>query len=511
MANYVKFLRGTPEAYAKLTSPDMDTLYFIYKEDETSGLLYLGSKLIAGGDLDDSSAIQTLADLKDVVFGNDAIADNSLLVYNESAGAWVNRSMESLLYIGADEGTAGVPGLVPAAEAGDLDSFLRSDGTWAKIPSAEHTILTLENESGIEHIDLINSAILSGTSHSGDIVIIKDIVFSDETDPSKSKWQHTAYVYGEDGWQAMDGNYNAENVYFNEDILVTTKIGTIQTLTNGQATLSAKGKNVKQVLSSLLAERKNPTADLPEAVINLTNSGSHEVGTVVTPQWKTSFDAGSYTYGPATGVTDAGGSVTSTKDTTATAIEAGKIHNATGSFADYEVVDNVTYKATLVYGWNAGTVNPVDNFGDEYTDTANNLPIQAASNKSVTSSNSITGFRKWFKGGLASSSAEVELTSALIRSDLAHSSGAVSSTTFEMKAADYSGCKRIIIAIPKGTKAVTKVLLKSASNADITSEFKEKDNLDITGYNNYSAIPYRIWVYEPASLDSSEVYTITLG
>ena len=80
-----------------------------------------------------------------------------------------------------------------------------------------------------------------------------------------------------------------------------------------------------------------------------------------------------------------------------------------------------------------------------------------------------------------------------------------------MKAADYSGCKRIIIAIPNNTKAVTKVLLKSASNADITSEFKEKDNLDITGYNNYSAIPYRIWVYEPASLDSSEVYTITLG
>jgi hypothetical protein len=31
----------------------------------------------------------------------------------------------------------------------------------------------------------------------------------------------------------MDGNYNAENVYFNDDILVTTKIGTIQTLVNG--------------------------------------------------------------------------------------------------------------------------------------------------------------------------------------------------------------------------------------------------------------------------------------
>jgi len=25
----------------------------------------------------------------------------------------------------------------------------------------------------------------------------------------------------------MDGNYSAENVYFNDDILVTTKVGTI--------------------------------------------------------------------------------------------------------------------------------------------------------------------------------------------------------------------------------------------------------------------------------------------
>jgi hypothetical protein len=282
-------------------------------------------------------------------------------------------------------------------------------------------------------------------------------------------------------------------------------------LQNGQATLYAKGKNVKQVLSSLLAERKNPTATKPSATITLTNSGSYEVGTTLTPAWKTTFSAGSYTYGPATGVTDKGGSVTSTKDNVAEAISAGAIHNKTGSFDSYQVEDDVTYQATLTYGWNASTTTPVDNFGDPYTNTSKDLPIQEKTNQTATSSNSITGYRKWFKGGLNTDSATT-LTSSLIRTNLEGSSAAVSATTFELKAADYTGCKRVVLAIPAASGiSVKEVLLKSASNADITSEFKEKTAIDVKGAEGYTAVSYKIWVYEPASLDSTEIYTITLG
>ena len=312
----------------------------------------------------------------------------------------------------------------------------------------------------------------------------------------------------------MDGNYSAENVYFNDDILVTTKIGTIQTLVNGQATLSAKGKNVKQVLSSLLAERKNPTATKPSASIELTNNVlTYEVGEKVTPTWKTTFSSGSYTYGPATGVTDTGGVVSSTKDENVLTIAAGKINNMTGFFEDYQVEDNVKYYAKLKYGWNEGTVNPVDNFGDEYVNILNNLPIQAASGKTDDSNNYISGYRKWFKGGLNTDSITTPLTSSVIRDNLIGSSGAVTSHTFDLKAADFDGCKRIIIAIPSAAnKVITQVYLKSASNADITSLFEELENtIDVAGANNYTAKPYRVWVYEPASLDSTEIYTITLG
>ena len=60
LSNYVKFLRGTPKAYAQLTSKDADTLYFISEKGASTGTLYLGNMAIAGGSV---SAATTLNDL----------------------------------------------------------------------------------------------------------------------------------------------------------------------------------------------------------------------------------------------------------------------------------------------------------------------------------------------------------------------------------------------------------------------------------------------------------------
>ena len=311
----------------------------------------------------------------------------------------------------------------------------------------------------------------------------------------------------------MDGNYNAENVFFDEDLVVTTKIGTIQTLTNGQAKLAAKGKNIKQVLSSLLAARQLPKATLPSASIKLTNDQfKYEVGTTVTPRWETKFSVGSYSYGPATGVTDNGGVVTSTKDTEGTTIAAGSLNISSGAFDSYQVEDNTKYYGYLSYGWNAGTSNPVDNFGEEYVNISSNLPIQAATGKTATSSDYIYGYRKWFKGGLESDSS-TPLTSSLIREELDNSDSAISAQTFDLKAVDYAGCKRVVIAIPSAANVgITEVLLKSSSNLTITSEFVlQNSTVEVEGAEGYTAKPYKIWIYEPAELDSSEVYTITIG
>ena len=155
--------------------------------------------------------------------------------------------------------------MVPAPKEGQTDLFLRSDGEWAAVESKDNKIITIENtNSENKHSDLIANEVINNPAVKGDIIIIKDLVIED-------KWEYTAYVFDGEHWCAMDGNYNAENVFFDEDLIVTTKIGTIQTLTNGQAKLAAKGKNIKQVLSSLLAARQLPKATLPSASIKLTN------------------------------------------------------------------------------------------------------------------------------------------------------------------------------------------------------------------------------------------------
>ena len=42
--NYVKFIRGTPTAFAKLSQKDNDTLYFISETSSKKGSLYSSSK-----------------------------------------------------------------------------------------------------------------------------------------------------------------------------------------------------------------------------------------------------------------------------------------------------------------------------------------------------------------------------------------------------------------------------------------------------------------------------------
>ncbi len=224
MAQYVKFLRGTPTAYKNLETKDSDTLYFIYEEDESTGVLYLGSKLIAGSEAGtDTNTSSFLSDLKDVLI-SEGLNDSSFLVYDEEAVAWVNKSLDDLLFVGATTESGGIAGLVPAPEKDQTNLFLKSDGTWSA-PTIDHTILTLENKDKSLHNDLISAVQNNFTPVSGDIIIIKDLIVND-------KWQYTAYVYDNEAWHAMDGNYDAENVYFSEDLITTTAIGNIE-LTDG--------------------------------------------------------------------------------------------------------------------------------------------------------------------------------------------------------------------------------------------------------------------------------------
>lgn len=122
--NYVKFIRGTPAAFEKLSQKNSDTLYFISDVDSKTGSLYLGEKLI-------SQSIASLQDLENISFEN--LQDKDLLSYNSSTKTWVNKSVVNAigLMTGATNKSQGGSGLVPAPGIGQEGLFLRGDGVWA--------------------------------------------------------------------------------------------------------------------------------------------------------------------------------------------------------------------------------------------------------------------------------------------------------------------------------------------------------------------------------------------
>lgn len=135
MAQYVRFMRGNSQAFGLLAQKDKDTLYFIYDNDN-EGKLYLGDRLIAGGDIGSTS----IDELRDVLI-SEGVTDGSLLVYEQ--GQWVNKPLDNVIsvFVGSTPDSTGVPGLVPAPPADSPNLFLRSDGTWAVIEVGDKLVI----------------------------------------------------------------------------------------------------------------------------------------------------------------------------------------------------------------------------------------------------------------------------------------------------------------------------------------------------------------------------------
>ena len=329
----------------------------------------------------------------------------------------------------------------------------------------------------------------------GDTAIVKTAIYTDAENEANNKYSYTGYVYNGTAWVAMDGNYNADNVYFSDDMLVTKEIGYI-TLTNGQGTIPSKGKNLSEVFEAMFVKEQNPTTTQPSVNLTFSKAGAYEVGTVVSPTYSATFNAGSYTYGPATGVTVSSWEISDTAGHTAS--------TASGSFDDVTVNDSTNYKITAKANHTAGAT-PLTNKGNEYAAGK----IAAGNNTKVSSA--ITGYRSFFYGVLDTSSAEAPLTSAIVRA-LTNGGAYNASKTFTLNGS--ATAKRIIVAIPSNsTRAGLKeVILTSAMNTPVTDSYvKTTAAVQVEGANGAAAIDYTVWTYEPAAIDAGEVHKITLA
>ena len=104
------------------------------------------------------------------------------------------------------------------------------------------------------HYEVESMDQLSDTYNNGDTAVVKELI-------ADGKYSYTAYVY--DGslssWKAMDGNYDARNVYFNDDMTMTYQFGKYAVPSSGSFTLSCKGMSLATMINDAYAEAKDPT------------------------------------------------------------------------------------------------------------------------------------------------------------------------------------------------------------------------------------------------------------
>lgn len=328
----------------------------------------------------------------------------------------------------------------------------------------------------------------------GETVAEKDDTFIVKRVISGEKTSYTAYVYDGTKWAAMDGNYDASNVYFDKDFVATAPIGVVEIPTSGSTTISAAGKSVKDVLAGIFAKEKEPTVTNPAVSITASANKAYEVGTKVSPSYSASLSAGSYTYGPATGITAKTWSVTNSgSDETLT--------TATGTFAEITVADNTNLSITATATYDAGAI-PKSNIGNE-------VPAKQikAGSASATANARITGYRNLFYGVVNTEN----LTSDVIRG-LTKGGAYTTSKTFDVNVttADAVG---IVVAYPSNVtrSGISKVLLTTSMNADVTADYKVTTNVDVEGANGYTAQSYKVYLYKPAKLTAGQTHKITLA
>lgn len=407
--------------------------------------------------------------------------------------------------------------------------------TWANLPwvGAEETqyfeVVKNANETDEQAI----TRILNGVEpNKGDIAVVKTLI-------ATGNYSHTGYVYNGTGWAAMDGNYNAENVYFDEDMLFTYAFGKY-TLTNGNVTIPSAGKNLKELLMGAHVDIIDPSKTAPSFGLSATTDFSKEVGDSYSlPSATATFTDGTYTYGyvdaegnkvngtnTKAGITASSINITCDKssdtknatNTNSATLNLNKDNLTTESLKDLIVTDDsikYTFTAECVYP--ASTRTPTNNVGDaqnsetgtEYTPQAGG-DWEVADNTAKTASCTVSGWRKMFMGTISDNSKTID--SALIRGlTLVNKQASKSAQTFTVPV----GATKIIVAFPSTYSTATPKFEYKTMNWEDAPGFVQGTSVQVAdkrggtnGLKEYTV--YTFTHASPTGFEAATEYRVTL-
>ena len=396
-----------------------------------------------------------------------------------------------------------------------LGDLLISRGSWdGRLEDIDTSIAALENAHKFYEVSALSEI---ANPVKGNVAIV--------TETKDGVAYKTAYHY-DNGWKAMAGNYNASNVYFDKDLITTFAMGNIS-LTNGQGTVAAKGKNLEQVWQAIYQKETPPTIN--EAKVTSFSAGPDdgvEVGTVIsTISCSGAFTEGSYSFGSV----DAANTSTVYSDTSTgignptwtVSYELKDANNGVaGTTTSAEITNKDLSKSfTLGTGFTVNSISSKSyatiSYEAEWSQSPripiNNLGTQVSGGRIASGSKTgsddvkITGFRKMFYGTFNNKDT---MTSATIRT-LTGERAATGTFNLSIPA----GCSRVAIALPAG-RSVSKVLDVNDSNADIYAAGAfSTTTVAVEGANGFTTASYTVYYLDyavPADIVKN-TYKVTIA
>ena len=186
----------------------------------------------------------------------------------------------------------------------------------------------------------------------GDIAVVKETIGGEISSANSM----TAYMYNGSAWQALDGNYNADNVYFDQDLITSFAMGNIS-LSNGMATIPAAGKNLSEVWESIYVKEIN--TDLQNSKPSCSMSGNSVKYYLV----GATSDAYTITLGLNKGSYDYGYGYVASKDETDPAAGTAAVTRVTNDGTGVVPVSTSPYALT----YNGSSVTPTTTNGNVFS------------------------------------------------------------------------------------------------------------------------------------------------
>lgn len=284
---------------------------------------------------------------------------------------------------------------------------------------------------------------------------------------------------------------NEDTFVFEKDLEVMYELGKYKGTLASKKTIPAAGKTFAAVWNDIFLKEENPKTTQPSLTVTSSNIKAYEAGTRVSIAYASTFSAGSYTYGPATGITASNYKISFNGET---------LTAASGTFAEVQVTDTMNLKITGTFDHTAGAV-PVTNIGNEYAAGQ----INAATNKAAsTPGTALTGYRNMFFGTLT---VKDELTSSVIRGLSVKQQVA---NVANKEIAIPVGALRVVFAVP-GSKTITSITDTNGMGAQIFSSFTNI-KVNVEGAEGYEAKEYNVYYMDYAAPNgTANSYKVTVA